>query len=45
MEAERQARQDRQQAAALEQALTRRDAAATERQAAIETPREGAERP
>ncbi|PYR42644.1 MAG: ribonuclease Y [Acidobacteria bacterium] len=36
MEAERQARQDRQQAATLEQTLGRREAAAAERQAAIE---------
>src|SRR3954447_19265669 len=36
MDAERQARQDRQQAAQLEQTLTRREAAAAERQAAIE---------
>src|SRR5437868_10018131 len=36
MEAERQARQDRQQSATLEQTLGRREAAAAERQAAIE---------
>jgi len=36
MEAERQARQDRQQSAALDQALSRREMAATDRQAAIE---------
>jgi len=36
MEAERQARADRQATAALEQALSRRDSAATERQAAID---------
>jgi ribonucrease Y len=36
MSAERQARQERQEAAALEQALSRREAAVTERQAAIE---------
>jgi ribonuclease Y len=36
MEAERQARHDRQQAAQLEQTLSRREAAAAERQAAIE---------
>ena len=36
MEAERQARHDRQQAATLEQTLARREAAAADRQAAIE---------
>jgi len=36
MEADRRARQERQQAAALEQALSRRETAATDRQAAIE---------
>ena len=36
VEAERQARQERQQSATLEQTLTRREAALTERQAAIE---------
>ncbi len=36
MDAERQARQERQQASALEQTLSRRESAATDRQAAIE---------
>ena len=36
MEAERQARHDRQQAATLEQTLARREAAAADRQSAIE---------